>query len=510
MGNSPTTRAAAPLISDLHRLASGSALAFGGTVLGNGLAYLFALLIGQLAGAETVGLYFLGLVLMQLVGAVSRVGLSEGLLRFVAIDAAEGNVSRVKGTILVAVAVTTVVSIAFATLLAVLAEPLSTHILRQAEVAPYVRWMAATLPFFTVLMTLLNGVQALKRMDLVVLSRDILQPVTMIAIALALFFVTGNPLSFVAGHFGSMVIASLAALYFVTRAYPELARSGMASFERWGPLLAFSLPIAAGDAVHYLFRWSDTLLLSFFRSSAEVGVYNAALRTTLLLSLLGTAITALYAPIVAGHHHHGRHEQIQLILKTLMRWCLTLALPIVLTMCLLARQILSLWGEHFTDGSTTLIVLAVSQLLLIASTLLAFTLLMCGRQYLEVGNVVCVTAVNIGMNLVLIPRYGMTGAAIAMLASQALVLAARLMEVRHVLGLRLYSPRYMKPIVALVAACLVGLIVLLSRPTSALFASNIASMITTFVVVTIGYCAVLYALGLEEDDVTVWRQLRSN
>jgi O-antigen/teichoic acid export membrane protein len=506
------SQSSASLTSDLQKLATGSAMAFTGIVLGNGLTYLFGLILARFLGAESVGLYFLALVLMQLTGALCRVGLPDGLLRFVAIHVGEGNLSRVKGAIFFSVALASAASIVVSALLFVLAGPLSVHVFKQPDLALYVRWIAATLPFFTVLVVLLNATQALKRMDLVVVSRDFVQPITMITAGVVLFYFVQSPASFLAAHFGSMVLAFGTSIYFLVRARPDLGSSTAAVFDDWKALLAFSLPIAGGDVVHYLFRWSDTLLLSFLRSPSEVGVYNAALRTTLLLSLLAVAINALYAPIIADHYHHGRYQRIQVILKTLIRWCLTLALPIVFAMCLLAEQILSLWGANFGAGSTALIILALSQLLFITSGLLAFTLLMCGRQYLEVGNVVFVTVLNIVSNLVLIPRYGITGAAIAMLSSQAVILLVRLIEVRHVLGLRLYTSSYLKPALALLPAALLGIMLQapLANIASVFLQSNLGAIFATFFTITIGYFTVLYFLGLEEEDLTVWKQFRTS
>jgi O-antigen/teichoic acid export membrane protein len=505
------SKSSPPLTSDLQKLATGSAMAFSGIVLGNGLTYLFGVIMGRLLGAESVGLYFVALILMQLAGSFCRIGLPEGLLRFVSIGAGENNLAKVKGSILFSAFLAGTVSIVVATLLFALAVPLSTQVFKQPDLVSYVRWTALTLPFFAVLVVLLNATQALKRMELVVVSRDFVQPITMIGAGLVLFFFIGGSASFLAAHLGSMIIACFTSMFFLLRACPDWGNS-TAAFDDWKALLAFSLPVAGSDVVYYLFRWSDTLLLSLLTSASEVGIYNAALRTTLLLSLLAVAINALYAPIIAEHYHHGRYERIETILKTLIRWCLTLALPIVFAMCLFAEQILSFWGATFVSGSAALMLLAFSQLLFVTSGLLAFTLLMCGRQYLEVANVVVVTVLSIVSNLLLIPLYGITGAATAMLLSQAVILVIRLVEVRYVLGLRLYTSSYLKPIVALLPAAIVGLMlhVSIANRNGIFLGLDVIAMVITGVMVVVGYIAALYFLGIEDEDLTVWRQFRTS
>jgi O-antigen/teichoic acid export membrane protein len=496
---------------DLQNLATGSALAFGGALAGNGLTYLFGVMMGRLLGADAVGHYFLALVLMQLAGTFCRLGFADALLRFVAIDAAAGRGSRVKGTVRFTLTVAVVVSIAMSAVLFALADPVSEQLFRQPALSAYLRWMAVTLPFFTVFVLSLNVTQALRRMDLVVMARDLAQPAAMIAAAAILFLTWRSASGFLAGHLLSMALGCGVSLYFLARLLTVVPASAAGAFGEWKVLLAFSLPVAGSDVINFLFRWSDTLVVSFLGSASDVGIYNAALRTTLLLNLLAVAVTALYAPMIANHYDQGRYQSIEIILKTLIRWCLILALPIVLTLGLLGDRVLLLWGPSFAAGSTAIAVLAVSQMLLITSGLLAFTLVMCGRQYLELTNVVVVTVVNVGLNLVFVPRYGINGAALAMLCSQTVILLARLVEVRRSLGLRICTAGYVKPLLAVAPAYVVGavLLVIADRTDFALLASNFGVMATVVAAVGAMYLAGLYLLGPEKEDMLLWGQLRA-
>lgn len=497
--------------SDLSKIATGTALAFAGAVFGNGITYLYGLVIARLLGVEAVGLYFLALVVMQFVSAVCRAGLPEGVLRFVAIHNGRDDVARVNGTIITSISVTAGSSLIAGLLLYVLAQPLSVHVLRQPALTQYLHWFAVALPFFSVFVLTMNVIQALKRMDIVVVVRDLLQPVAMLLLTIVLFYaVRASIVSFLGAYVLSVVVALAVALYALTRTFPALTQKVSAIFE-WKTLLAFSLPIAVGDLANYLYRWSDTVLISFFRASTEVGIYNAALRTTLLLSLLAVSVNALYAPIIADHHHNGRHRELGTILRTLVRWCLTLALPIVLAMALLADNILGLWGPAFVNGVTAMRLLAVSQLLFIGSMLLAFTLLMAGRQYLETGNVLLITAVNITVNVILIPRYGILGAAITMVASETIALLLRTAEIHRVLGVQLYTPKYLKPILALGPAAILAII--LKAPAEHIAASTVVgvdlgTIMLMLPVIAIVYGTTLRLLGLEDEDIATWQALR--
>jgi len=496
--------------SDLRNLAIGTVMAFSGAIVGNGIAYVYGLIIARSLGAEELGLFFLALITMQFLSAACRLGLPDGLLRFVAIHVGEGNLPRVKATFLCAVGVGAAVSTLGGILLFVFADVIAVHFFKQQELTSYLRWFAVVLPIFSIFILIANTLQAFKRMDLVVLGRDFIQPLSMLALGLGLFHLLDGPKSFLAAYLISTLMALGAAVFLLYHTSPSLARTAAARLDDWRVLLAFSLPIAGGDIAHYLSRWCDTFLLSMLKSSAEVGIYQAALRTTLLLNLLAVSVNSLYAPTIADHYRQGRHQHIQLILKTLVRWCLTAALPLVLAMSFLAGPILSLWGPEFAPGATALVILAVSQLIFVTSGLLAFTLLMCGKQYLELGNTVFVAILNIILNLLLIPTYGTTGAASSVLFSQTVIFCMRLLEVRHVLDLKLHSRRYLKPVLALlpVALMVAFLQVPLKHIMYAAVASEVAVIIGMFFVIAICYLFVLYMLGIEEEDINVWRELR--
>jgi O-antigen/teichoic acid export membrane protein len=502
---------AADIQSDLKKLVSGTALAFGGTVIGNGVVYLLGVVMGRFLGAEVVGLYFMGLVIMQIAAAVSRMGMAESILRFVPVYVSSQDYGKARGTILLAVMIGGALSVLTAGILFFLSPWLSMHFVKNMNLSYYIRWFALALPLFTVGVLLFNAIQSLKRMDLVVIARDLVQPLTLLGLALIFFRFHPKPVSFLSAHFFSVVLALLVALFFLKRSAMHVEEAKSNEFP-WKSLMVFSIPIGCSDMAYYLFRWSDTFLLSYFRSAAEVGVYNAALRTTLILNLLAASCTALYAPIIAEHYHHGRKQEVQMILCTMIRWCLSLTIPIVFVMAFLSKDILSLWGPEFVEGSNALIILGLCQLISIPTILLSFTLLMCGKQVIEFGNVIAVTAVNITMNLFFIPRYGINGAAVSMLASQLIAVAVRLGELRSILAVQPYSPKYFKPVLACVPIFL--LFVLLQSYMTKIavtvsLGSQIGAMGVLCILIVGGYYLTLSFLGFEDEDLVLWQEIRN-
>lgn len=499
------------ITSDLHKLATGSVLAFSGSILGNGIIYLIGIFIARLMGAEVVGYFFLALVFMQIVSAVCRVGLPEGLLRFVAIHVGNNDYPRVKGTIFSAITVGGINSLIASIFIIIFLDFISFRLIKQPGIYLFLKWFAVSLPFFSVFVLILFSIQAYKRMELVVLFRDIVQPTAMLVIAFVLYYYfLRSPICFPVAYFGSIIIVLASSAYFLFRISPALKRKISAVYE-WKTLLIFSLPITLSDIAYYSFRWFDSFLISYFRTSSEIGIYNAALRTTLLLNLLAVSVNALFAPIIAEHHHQGKKEQINLLLKTMTRWSLTVALPIVFAMSLFSNDILYFWGPQFTEGSTALILLALAQLMFILSSLMAFNLIMCGKQYIEIGITITITIFNIIVNLLMIPAYGINGAAIAMLISQIIAFLLRVFGVQYSLGIGLYTQKYFKPILAFLPVLVVFLVLQKSLMNIAfsIFKSHVFTLVIMFLLIVIVYLTFLYILKFEKEDLLIWKELRN-
>jgi O-antigen/teichoic acid export membrane protein len=276
----------------------------------------------------------------------------------------------------------------------------------------------------------------------------------------------------------------------------------------FGPLFAFSIPAMLGDVSHYLYRWVDTITISVFLDLSEVGIYNAALRTSLLIGLIFMAANAIYSTMASGYFHTGRGEQLTSALHLSTRWCLTLALPIGVIFLVAAEQVLSLWGPEFTRGADVLKLLVFAQLLAVPTGILAYTLLMCEKQMMELADTLVCLALIVGFNLVLIPRNGLMGAAQALLLANAIGLGLRWVQLHRNFGFHPFDRRIAKPLVAGVLAAGAALLArapvketlagLLGGP--AALATVLASVAVLGLLVLVVFLGTQLLLGFEEED----------
>jgi O-antigen/teichoic acid export membrane protein len=179
----------------------------------------------------------------------------------------------------------------------------------------------------------------------------------------------------------------------------------------------------------------DTLALGMLKGPEAVGIYSAAQRGAALIPLaLNMAVIAM-APNFASLHAKGEQAALQHLVTRMSQLVLLGGVPIAAGMILFGRWFLLLFGSQYTGGQTALIVLSLGQLANIIAGPVANLLVMTGHERDVVMGVGLGTAANLVFSLVLIPLWGINGAACAAAASLILWNVLLVRRVRQRLAL---------------------------------------------------------------------------
>ena len=264
--------------------------------------------------------------------------------------------------------------------------------------------------------------------------------------------------AFLATQWAILVLA----VALVVRAMPS-ALSPAHRSPRLRQLLRFSLPQTLTTVLLQTILWTDTLLLGRLRTAAEVAVYTIVQRLLSPAQTISTATGQMFAPRIAAEDARGDRRALELMLKRVTYWNVSLAIPVFAALLLLPGPLLRLFGPAYAAGATALAILAAGQLFNAATGPLGQLINMSGRPYVTLVNNAAVAILNIVGCLLLIPRYGLTGAACSTTASITLVNLIKLVQVRalfHVNPFRLDAVRALVAgLVAVAVAAPVALLV---------------------------------------------------
>ncbi|GAC1587934.1 MAG: polysaccharide biosynthesis protein HsfF [Acidimicrobiales bacterium] len=202
----------------------------------------------------------------------------------------------------------------------------------------------------------------------------------------------------------------------------------------WLALLRTGVPYAVGSALAMIYYSIDTVMLSRMTSFQAVGIYGIAYKFAGIAHFVPEALgAAVIAPLVRSWAH-----QRDLFWARLNRATLVLALlavPILFEMTLFGRQIITgLYGGTYAQADTATALVVAGECVGFFSSLAVITLVSMNRNFFY--PVVCLVGVvvNVGLNLVIIPRLSYTGAAVDTLLTELVVCGLLWIPIRRAPG----------------------------------------------------------------------------
>jgi len=481
----------------VNRVAKGGGIVLIGKIIGKGAKFALQVLLSRVLGTRDYGLYALGFSITSIIGTFSMMGLHSGVVRYGALYRGVGDISRTKGTFLSAIVISTISSIVGSIVLFILAEPISVGLFHKPGLVNIVRAFSFSLPFYVLMVVLQYCARALQRMQYDVSIRDIFQPLSNLALV-SLLFLFGFGLSgAVSGFIGSVALSVVLGFFLLQRAFPEILGDFSPSYQVRA-LLRFSLPVFIIEFLSFLLIQTDKVMLGYFRSAEEVGIYNAAFVVSVQLGLFLVSFNAIFAPLTADLYNRGKIEELDRLYKVTTRWIFSLTFPLFLILSLFSREIMALFGPGFSIGGTALIVLSWGQLIDAGVGSTGTILQMSGKQDIDSLNTVFAFLLNVALNFWFVKAYGILGAALATGISVTLINVARLIEVYKLLKIQPYERKYFKPLISGLAG--VTSVLVISR----FVRSNWVVLSGILLCV---YVTSLLLLGLGDEDKVVLRSV---
>jgi O-antigen/teichoic acid export membrane protein len=223
----------------------------------------------------------------------------------------------------------------------------------------------------------------------------------------------------------------------------------------------FTLPRTIGSIAQMVLQRADVILIGALRGPADAAVYAAATRFLVFGQLGGGAISTTIQPkissLIARHDIGGA----RLVYRTATVWLMLLTWPIYLLFCVFSTDLLRLFGGSYTVGAPVIIVLSASMLVATACGAVDVVLVMAGRSSWTMVNAIVALAVNLVLNIILIPSHGIIGAAFAWAAAIFINNLAPLTELA--LWMRLHPFGLAPAVAAGLAAVSFGMLPLAAR-----------------------------------------------
>jgi O-antigen/teichoic acid export membrane protein len=490
-----------PAKSDQNILtvAKGGGIVFAGNLFEYGSRFVIGIVLARLLGAEQLGLCNLAMSVASIAAGLALLGLPSAMVRYVSLFRSRRDMAGLWGTLQLGLGLTSIVSVSMGIGLFVLADPIAEHVFHESRLVPLLRVISLVVPFSALSSIVAAATQGFKKMHYAVIGQHITQPAIRLLLVVALAVVVGLNAKTALAAFGvAVTIAFIMLFYFLNTLFP-LKRPLRTARRDPREMLRFSLPVYLSSLISVFGGNIKTMLLGALNTATSVGIFAVASQINTIGQMFHGGIATASAPIVSDLYDRGEQEQLGRFYQTVTKWSFTLNLPLFLAVLLFPVPILSIFGRSFVGGAVALIILAWANLVNTGTGICGTVLNMTGNTSLRLVNSLFTFAVTIGLNILLIPRWGLIGAATASLAAAVTVNLLGLSQVFILFRLLPYDLSFAKPIaaglVALAAAW--GMRQLLPIQTNLFYLAM--NVIFLFAV----HAGMILLLGLSQEDRAV-------
>ncbi|MFB6203697.1 MAG: flippase [Candidatus Nanohaloarchaea archaeon] len=428
----------------LSRVGKGTVLVFGGFGAGTVLQYGLKAVMARFLGPVDYGVFIQSHAVVQAVSILSLVGLHMSVPRFMSYY--RGGPGE-RDSVLTSLAVVLPLSLAASLALYLSADWIAAGIFGEQAVAGPLKFFAAGVPLLSLFRLLLSFIQGRENARHKVLADNLVFPGVKFTAVTALLVLGMGVEGAVIGHLAGMAVALLTALYFYRRISGFDLGSASLSV---GRLLKFSWPLSVLSFLLMTFEWADVLMLGWLLDSARVGVYEVAFTVSGFLGLFLTALNYMFLPVASDLRSQDRIGEVRRLYRTSSRWIFMAALPVAAGMMLFPGEILELFfGQQYRAGATALAVLSSGYLFHAVAGPSAMVMLSAGKTKRLAAAMSVVTALNVALDLFLIPAYGIEGAAVAMTAGLLAGNTTLLLMAKKDTGILPVDRTYIRPLISI-------------------------------------------------------------
>ncbi len=425
----------------LTHVARGGALGLVGAAASAVAGFVLVLVVTNAFSTDTAGVFFAVTSAFLVLSAVATLGSETGLARFLLRFEAQGRPGDIPLTIRAAARPALVCSTVVGLALLLFAEPLTRLVgLSGAAGADSVRVLGVLLPFATASTLLLAVTRAFGLMAPTVVVDQVVRPVAQPLLALLVAGSGAGLLALTVAWSLPYALAAVAAavLYrkFLVRRRDLTGAVPTASYralrrEFW----TFTWPRAITRMAQMAIQRVDIVLVAALRSPTEAAIYTAATRFVALGQFGTQAIQQVLQPKFTALLANDEEASLREVYKVAAAWSMTIAWPMYVLVGCAPLAYLGLFGDAYEEsGRTTVVLMSMTMLFAVAVGAADTLLLMAGRSGFSLVNNLVALALDVGLCLWLVPRFGITGAAIAWAASSAVRSLLAVIQCRVTLG----------------------------------------------------------------------------
>jgi O-antigen/teichoic acid export membrane protein len=413
----------------IRDVVKGASLVYVGLFVELLVAFVAQVIAARYLSVSDFGGITTGTALLDVGAIVGGLGLAAGLTRYLP---RVGDDEK-RALTMTAVAVTAVTSFAIGLAISLNASFVAREVFGDASVTTSIRIFGAAIPFAALLNVAVGGIRGQKQALHRVIVKNLLHPIARIVLVVGVVTYGLGQTGMASAYAIPYVVSAALALVLLHRSLPR----SPVSFDTdlTAEVASYSLPFTITRVAGFVYRSLDIFLILHFMGSFAVGVYGVAYAATSFMGMLSTAFNFLGTPVASELEHGGDVEEVMAVFRSVARWLVVGSVCVFIPIGIFSTEFITvIYSERYASGGLALTILAagfaVKNVLMIHGPILEAL----GRSRILSLNSVAAAVANLVVNVLLIPRYGIVGAAVATVLSFLLRDGLATLQVRQSLG----------------------------------------------------------------------------
>lgn len=406
---------------DEKRAKLNAVFAFAIRVASAGLAYLSQIILARWMGSFEYGIFAYVWVCLLMLGGLSTLGLNTAVIRFIPEYTETADFARLRGIIFQSRFITLIISTSLMVLSLALIVFFKDHLHNYLYLPALL--VLICLPAYALTDLHDSMARGYSWMNLALIPPFLLRPLLILAV-MAILYLAGSPMTAVTAIIAAVIATWVTSLIQILMLEPRLQREvpkGEKTRETklW---LAVAFPILLMESFVLFLQNTDILVLNAYHPPQDVAIYYAALKTINLITFVHFAVSNAVANRFSAYEARGDREKLGEMMRQSVKWTFWPSLAAALLLLAVGKPLLWLFGPEFTSAYPVMFILAAGLVIKAMFGPAEFLLNMLGEQKLCALVLFATAMLNILFNLLLIPAFGLIGAASA--TALSLILAA--------------------------------------------------------------------------------------
>jgi len=396
-------------------LLRGSLSSFALKILGMLFSYASVLYITNYFGASEFGQYTLGMTILSIVILIPKFGMDQSLVRIVGELFSKNDINGLYLVVKKSIFIMILLSILSSVILYLNTENIASLInkpeLKQTfQIISYAILPMAWLGIISAV------IQGMRKTIVYTVTSSVLIPGLFL---MAVIFSTLNNIELtpIDLYVATIFIVGILSLLIFMKVRPINPKAKELKTYPLIKIVQISFPMLLASSFVLIMTWTDILMLSYYVTEVDIGVYSAAQRVAGIASISLVAINAIAAPKFVQFYTNNDMAGLAKIAQQSTKLMFFTSLPVLMLIFIMPETIMCLFGDEFIAGVAVLLFLSFAQFVNAFSGSVGYIMQMTDNQKTFQNIILLAAVLNIVLNYFLIPKYGVNGAAFASMVS---------------------------------------------------------------------------------------------